>query len=60
MRITNDFLPNLPFTYTCGDYKNDYYTSALTSGGYIELVEANLGPIDLLNPLRLSLLVEFY
>jgi hypothetical protein len=60
MHITNALLPNLPITYVGGDYKNDCYTSALTSGGYIELVDANQHPIDLLYPLRLSLLVEFY
>jgi hypothetical protein len=57
MQITNAFLPNLPITYAGGDYKNDYHRPAMTSGGYIEQVDANLHPIDLLYPLRLSLLV---
>jgi hypothetical protein len=60
MRITNAFLPNLPITYAGGDYKNDYFVHHLTSGGYITLVDANLIPVDLLYPMRLSLLVEFY
>jgi hypothetical protein len=60
MRITNAFLPNLPITYTGGDYKNDCFVHNLTSGGYIQLVDANLVPVDLLYPMRLSLLVEFY
>jgi hypothetical protein len=57
MQITSAFLPNLPITYPNGDYKNDCYTSALTSGCYMKLVDANLHPIDLLNIVRLSLLV---
>jgi hypothetical protein len=60
MRITNVFLPNLPITYEGGDYKNDCFVHILTSGGYIQLVDANLKPVDLLYPMRLSLLVEFY
>jgi hypothetical protein len=60
MRITITFLPNLPITYTGNDYKNDCYTSALSSGGYLELVDSNLHPVDLLYPLRLNLLIEFY
>jgi hypothetical protein len=60
MNSTNAFLPNLPITHANGDYKNDFYTSVLTSGGYIELVDANLHPIDLLYPFMLSLLGEFY
>jgi hypothetical protein len=60
MSSTNAFLPNLTITYASGDYKNDCYTSVLTSGGYIGLVDANLHPIDLLYPFILSLLGEFY
>jgi hypothetical protein len=60
MRITNSFLPSLPITYTGGDYKNDCFTSSLTSSGYIELLDSNLQAVDLLYPLRLSLLIEFY
>jgi hypothetical protein len=60
MRITNVFLLNLPMTYTGGYYKNNWYISALAFRGYIELADPNLHPIDLLYPLRLSLLVEFY
>jgi hypothetical protein len=60
MQITNAFLPNLLITYPSYDYKNDLDKSALTSGDYIEPVDANLHPIDLLYPLRLSLLIEFY
>jgi hypothetical protein len=60
MRITYAFLPNLPITYAGGDYKNDCFVHHLTSGGYIQLVDANLVPVDLLYPMRLSLLVEFY
>jgi hypothetical protein len=60
MRITNTFLPNLPITYAGGDYKNDCFVHNLTSGGYIQLVDANLVPVDLLYPMRHSLLVEFY
>jgi hypothetical protein len=60
MRITNSFLPNLPITYVGGNYKNDCFTSALTSPGYIELRDSNLMPVDLLYPMRLSLLAEFY
>jgi hypothetical protein len=48
MMITNAFLHNLPITYSGGDYKKDCNTSALTSGGEIEQVGANLPPIDLL------------
>jgi hypothetical protein len=60
MRIINAFLPNLPITYSGGDYKNDCYVHNLTSGGYIQLVDANLVMVGLLYPMRLSLLVEFY
>jgi hypothetical protein len=60
MRITNAFLPNLPITYAGGDYKNDCFVYNLTSGGYIQLVDADLVPVDLLYPMCLSLLVEFY
>jgi hypothetical protein len=60
MRITNAFLPNLPITYVVGDYKNDCFVHNLTSGGYIQLVDDNLVPVDLLYSMRLSLLVEFY
>jgi hypothetical protein len=60
MRITPAFLLNLTITNAGGDDKNDCYTSALTSGDYIELVDANLHLIDLLYSLRLSLIVEFY
>jgi hypothetical protein len=55
MRITNSFLPDLPITYVGGDYKNDCYTYAFTSPDYIELVDANLQPVDLLYPMRLSI-----
>jgi hypothetical protein len=58
--INNVFLLNFPITYAGGNYNNDYYPSALTSGGYTELADANLHPIDLLYLLRLSLLFEFY
>jgi hypothetical protein len=58
--ITNAFLPNLPITYEGGDNKNDCYSSALASAVYIELVDSNLHPIDLLYPLRLLLFVEFF
>jgi hypothetical protein len=58
MRITNAFLLNLPITYVGSDYKNDCYTSALTSGDYIELAAANLHPIDLLDSLKFSWHVE--
>jgi hypothetical protein len=60
MRITNSFLPNLRITYAGGDYKNDCYVHHLTSGGYIQLVYANLVSVDILYPMRLSLLVDFY
>jgi hypothetical protein len=60
MRITKAFLPNLLITYAGGDYKNDCYVSSLTTGGSIQLVGDNLMPVDLLYPMRLSLLVEFY
>jgi hypothetical protein len=60
MSITNSFLPNLLITYIGGDYKNNCYISALTSSGYIELVDSNLISADLLYPMRLSLLGEFY
>jgi hypothetical protein len=60
MCITNSFLPSLPITYTGGDYKNDCFTSSLTSSGYIQLLDSNLHAVDLLDPLRLSLLIEFY
>jgi hypothetical protein len=60
MQITKAFLPNLPITYAGGDYKNDYFVYNLTSGGYIQLVDANLVSVDLLYKMRLSLLVEFY
>jgi hypothetical protein len=60
MRITNSFLRSLPITYTGGDYKNDCFTSSLTSSGYIELLDSNLHFIDLLYRLCLSLLIEFY
>jgi hypothetical protein len=60
MRIIHAFLPNLLITYADGYYKNDCYITALNSSDYIELIDANLHPIDLLYPLKLSLLVEFY
>jgi hypothetical protein len=55
MRIINAFLPILPIIYAGGDYKNDCFVHHLTSGGYIQLVDANLVPVDLLYPMRLSL-----
>jgi hypothetical protein len=60
MRITNAFLSNLPITYAGGDYKNDCFVYNVTSEGYIQLVDAKLVPVDLLYPMCLSLLVEFY
>jgi hypothetical protein len=60
MRIINAFLPNLPITYAGGDYKNVCFVHNLTSGGYIQLVDANLVLVDILYPMRVSLLVEFY
>jgi hypothetical protein len=60
MCIINSFLANLPITYIGGDYKNDYFTTVLTSLEYIELVDSNLMLVDLLYPMRLSLLAEFY
>jgi hypothetical protein len=60
MRITNVFLPNFPITYAGGDYKNDCFVHNLTSWGYIQLFDANLVLVNLLFPMRLSLLVEFY
>jgi hypothetical protein len=59
MQNTNYFLPNLPMTYAGGDYKNECYTSVLTSCDYIELFGTSLNPIDLLYPLKLILLIEF-
>ncbi len=52
MCIANAFPLNLLNTYTGGDYKNECITSELTFGGYIELVNANLHPIDLLYIMR--------
>jgi hypothetical protein len=60
MCISYPFLPNLPITNIGGDCKNDCFTSVLTSPGYIELIDSNLIPVDLLYPMRLSLLAEFY
>jgi hypothetical protein len=60
MSSTNGFLPNLPIAYANGDYKNDSYASKLTSYDYIELVDTNLHPIDLLYPFMLLLLGQFY
>jgi hypothetical protein len=57
MLVTNAFLPTLHITDTAGDEKNECYTSVLTSVDYIERVDPNLHPIDLLYGLRLSLLV---
>jgi hypothetical protein len=54
MRIINAFLPNLPITHAGGDYKNNCYLHHLTSGCYIQLVNAHLVPVDLLYPMRLS------
>jgi hypothetical protein len=55
MLITHAFLPNLPITYAGGDYKNYCFVHNVTSGGYIQLVDANLVPVDLSYPMRLSL-----
>jgi hypothetical protein len=60
MRITNALLPNLPITHAGGDYKNDCFVHNLAFGGFTQLVDANLEPVDPLYPMRLSLLVEFY
>jgi hypothetical protein len=60
MHIINSFLPGLPITFAGGDYKNDCFISSLTSSGYIELLDSNLQAVDLLYPMRLSLLIEFY
>jgi hypothetical protein len=60
MNITNPFLTNLHITDASGDYKNDCYRSALTSGSIFELVDVNLYSIDLLYQSRLSFLIEFY
>jgi hypothetical protein len=35
-RIINSFLSNFPISFVGGDYKNDSYTSSLTSSGFIE------------------------
>ena len=37
----NSFLPNILITYGGGDYKKDCDISNLTSGGFIELFDAN-------------------
>jgi hypothetical protein len=47
MRIINALIPNLPISYERWDYKNECYTSALTSRGNIELVHANQHSIAL-------------
>jgi hypothetical protein len=60
IRITNAFLPNLPNSYASDDYKNDCFVHHLTSRGYIQLVDANLVPVDLLYLMKISLFVEFY
>jgi hypothetical protein len=62
MRIKKSFLLHLRITYPDDDDddKNSCNTFALTSEGYIELVDANLHPVNLLYLMRLSLLVEFY
>jgi hypothetical protein len=60
MRITNTFLPNFPINYTGDDYINDCYVHILTLGDYIQLVDANLEPVDLLYLISLCLLFEFY
>jgi hypothetical protein len=60
MIITNAFLRNLSISFAGGDDKNDCYASAITSDEYIELVEANLQPVNLLYPMRLRMLAEFY
>jgi hypothetical protein len=57
--ITNVFLLNLPITYACGDNKNDCYSLVLVSAVYIELIDPNIYPIDLLYPSRQLLFVEF-
>jgi hypothetical protein len=54
MRITNAFFPDLPISYAGEYYKNDCFVHHLTSVSYIQLVDANLVPVDLLYPMRLS------
>jgi hypothetical protein len=56
----NDFQHNLPLSCAGDDYKNDYYVNSKTSGDYIQLVEANFEPVDLLYNLGLILLVKLY
>jgi hypothetical protein len=60
MKINNAFLPNLLITDADGYYNNDCYTSTLASGGYTELLDTNFHLIDILCPIRVSVLIEFY
>jgi hypothetical protein len=45
--ITHAFLLDFPITYEGGDYQKDCYTSTLIFGGYLELIDSNMNPIDL-------------
>ena len=59
MRFANNHAPNFPVSYIGGDVKYHCPTSVLSQRGWIELVDANLVPVDLLYPLRISIRVEF-
>ena len=59
MRFANNHAPSIPVNYIGGDVKYHASTMVLGQRGWIELVDANLVPVDLLYPLRVSVRVEF-
>jgi len=59
MRFNNSWNPEHPVNYIGGDVKYYANSSVLGQGGWIRLVDANLERVDLLNPLYVSIYVEF-
>ena len=59
MRINNSWCPNLPVTFVGGDIKYYSDSKVLNSTEWIKIVDAELQPLDLLYPMRVSIRVEF-
>ena len=51
--------PNLPVTFVGGDIKYYADSKVLNSTEWIKIVDAELQPLDLLYPMRVSIRVEF-
>jgi len=59
MKINNTHAPERDIAFSGGDVKYYSDTGVLGRESTIQLVDANLQPVDLLSPMRLSIYVEF-